>query len=93
MTKARPCGCTYRDTGEHPIDQYEAADIAALAMFYFPRGEPQTWAKLCRAMRANTDRRRDHLHQVLHVIATPKLTPEHGPGRKGTRWHLMSQNG
>lgn len=83
----RPCGCTYRGLPVLMSEQ-EAADLAALIMFYINGSTSETWARLCVLLRANTDDKRDALHHVLHLIGTPEITPTRGPGRRGTRWTL-----
>ena len=88
MTVARDCGCTYRANPFINVTEDQARDVAALLMFHIHGNTSQTWAKLCVLMRANTDEKRDVLHHVLHLIATPEVTPTEGPGRRGTRWTL-----
>lgn len=56
-------------------------------MEFFLKNE-RSWADLCNALRCRTDDTRDALHRVLHEIATPHVTPESGPGRRGTLWKL-----
>jgi hypothetical protein len=88
MSKVRPCGCTYRTIAELYVSDEQATETAAELLAYMLGSGGRTWGHLCTLMRANTDEKRDRLHHVLHMIATPIVTPESGPGRRGTTWHL-----
>lgn len=87
MTRVRDCGCTYRANPFVSVTEEQATRLASQLLGVM-LGRGATWGECCTAVRANTDAKRDALHYVLHLIATPEVTPETGPGRKGTRWHL-----
>lgn len=88
----RPCGCTYRDVGL-PIDILPWWWMGAISYALDEEPDGLTWGELCNKLRANTDQKRDGLHRLLHEMATPEITPEDGPGRRGTRWHSSTPNG
>lgn len=90
--RIRDCGCTYRAVAQLYVSEQEATDIAAKLLPVMLGSQGATWGECCTAVRANTDARRDALHHVLHLIAIPEVTPERGPGRRGTKWYLR-QNG